>query len=286
MSLQLGDSPAIRRFNSVYLGRACELAYEPDSTGGPKFRSELGLTTRLFSEDNTQVYVGGDAQNIVIAFRGSQSPTSMDGIKDWLLTNADNFLIQPSGEIGIDFAAAGVGARFHRGFMRALHEIWQPAITEIQRLHSEKERPIWVTGHSLGGALAILAAWRMQQNFIPIHQVVTFGSPMVGNDVAMAAFEREFAGRILRYVDQPDVVPWLPTLSLVANPFVHCPNEVRLGTGSGPQSAVDVIRDLATGLVDSLLQGQKFQEQLEALVAQRLKAHDIANYIRLVSGQS
>ncbi len=55
-----------------------------------------------------------------LAFRGSQSPTSLEGFKDWLLTNANNLLVIPEWRIGTDFAAAGVGARFHRGFLEAL----------------------------------------------------------------------------------------------------------------------------------------------------------------------
>jgi len=58
---------------------------------------------------------------LVVAFRGSQAPNTLDGLKDWLLTNANDYLILPEGQIGTDFAAAGVGAQFHRGFMEALH---------------------------------------------------------------------------------------------------------------------------------------------------------------------
>ena len=138
----------------------------------------------MTSADNTQVYVGENDQALVVAFRGSQAPTTLDGLKDWLLTNANNYLILPEGRSGTDFAAAGVGARFHRGFLEALEMVWEPLSASVDQALRAKDRPLWVTGHSLGGALALLAAWRFQRGFLPVYAVVTFGAPMIGNETA------------------------------------------------------------------------------------------------------
>jgi predicted lipase len=217
------------------LAKACELAYLDEPEGAAGFQTELGMRARLISADNTQVYLAQDDQSLVVAFRGSQCPTSLDGFKDWLLTNANNLLILPEGRIGTDFAAAGVGARFHRGFLGALAEVWEPLSGAVQAAIDERERPLWVTGHSLGGAIALLAAWRLQRQFIPVHEVVTFGAPMIGNAAAAEAFQREFPNRIYRYVDIEDPVPLLPTVSLMANAYAHCLNEVRL-QGPNPRA--------------------------------------------------
>ncbi len=163
----------------------------------PRFRSELGLEARLISVDNTQVYVAQDDRSIVVAFRGSEAPTTLDGLKDWLLTNANNYLILPEGRAGTDFAAAGVGARFHRGFLDALEMVWEPLLAAVDEAQKAKERPLWITGHSLGGALALLAAWRLQRSFMAVQEIVTFGAPMIGNEAASQAFGREFAGQDL-----------------------------------------------------------------------------------------
>lgn len=264
--------------NALYLARACELAYLPEPAAAPPYRDELGLDVRLISVDNTQVYIGTSDATIVTAFRGSEAPTSLDGFKDWLLTNANNFLILPEGRIGTDFAAAGVGARFHRGFMGALAEVWDPLYAAIEAEVKEKARPLWVTGHSLGGSLALLAAWRFQQNFLDVHEVVTFGAPMVGNQEAADAFKREFPGKIRRYVDDPDPVPLLPTVSLIANLYNHCLDEIRLESAAGALEAMKQVGGQAAG--DAL--NSTVVDQLWGFLLNRIAAHDITNYQDLI----
>ncbi len=134
------------------MATACDLAYLEADEGREKFADRLRLDATLVSVDNTQAYVGENESSIVIAFRGSQTPNSLDNVKDWLLPNARNFLVLPEGRIGTDFAAAGVGARFHRGFMQALDEIWEPLYSQVDQVFSKQERPVCVTGHSLGVA--------------------------------------------------------------------------------------------------------------------------------------
>src|SRR5215470_9532522 len=119
LELVVGADPR----NAVFLATAADLAYMPETEGRAAFQEKLGMDGRLISVSNTQVYVVGNDKHLVAAFRGSESPTSIDGLKDWLLTNAVNFLIVPEGRIGTDFAAAGVRAKFHQGFIRALGDI-------------------------------------------------------------------------------------------------------------------------------------------------------------------
>lgn len=267
-----------------YLARACDLAYYAEAEGVEKFRNELNLDARLISVDNTQAYVCENAGSIVVAFRGSESPTSIDGFKDWLLTNARNFLVLPDGRIGTDFAAAGVGARFHRGFMEALAEIWTPLHVAVEEAVRRKERPVWVTGHSLGGAIAKLAAWRFHQKFIAVHRICTFGAPMTGNKAAAAAFLREFPGRVIRYVDHCDMVPRLPTMSMLSNEYYHVQREIVLGQPS-ENDAVSLIAKAAAGVVTDEV-GElhpKIATGLWSDVTSGISAHLMGNYISRIA---
>lgn len=145
--------------NAQTLAWASDCAYYGAAEGAARFGAEMGMTARLLSVGNIQAWIATSPEHIVVAFRGTESPTSIEGLKDWLLTDAMNLLIVPEGQLGTDLAAAGVGARFHQGFVNALAAIFDPVYDAVQSALAEAERPLWITGHSLGGALALLAGW-------------------------------------------------------------------------------------------------------------------------------
>ena len=268
--------------NAHFLATACDLAYLPAQQGREQFKAKLGLDAQLIAYNNTQAYVAQNDEAIVVAFRGSESPNSLDGIKDWLITNAKNFLLLPEGELGKDFVAAGVGARFHAGFLDALADIWQPLFTAVDASVQQNERPVWITGHSLGGALALMAAWRFARNFVPVYQVYTFGGPMIGNEAAAQAFEREFPNRIFRFVDDHDIVPRLPTFSLFSNEYWHCLQEVIL-KGSGQHGdAQSVLKAVAGQAKEHLLNATMIDELWEKL-HQGIDCHLMGNYLSRIN---
>jgi hypothetical protein len=280
MSLDLNDTDTAVYNNALFLAWASDLAYLEGGKGREEFQKSLGLDATFFSAGNTQAYVAHDANHVVVAFRGTEAPTSLEGVKDWLLTDANNFLILPEGRIGTDFAAAGVGARFHRGFMTALADIWEGVSTAVEAELKRQERPLWLTGHSLGGALALLAGWRFQQNFLTVHRIYTFGAPMVGNAAAIQAIDKEFQNKIYRFVHSPDPVPHLPTVSLIANAYGHCLKEMLLvpaavGEAAGP-TAHDFFQQLAA-VGGEVLDGSVI-EKIWGHLTERLGAHAIENY--------
>jgi hypothetical protein len=271
--------------NAVALALAADLAYLPPDKGTEEFRKLFGMEALLISQDNTQVYVATNDRAIVAAFRGSEAPTSIDGLKDWLLTDAVNLLILPEGRLGTDLAAAGVGARFHKGFVGALAEIWDPLFAAVDAEMKKAERPLWITGHSLGGALALLAAWLFQRKFIPVHQVYTFGAPMIGNVEAAKAFDQALPDKIYRYVNISDPVPRLPTVSLIANDYLHCQKEMALGAvaeaGAAAASAVEFFQQMAAKAVDGVLNNTLIDD-IWAKIKQRVGAHGMDSYRKLL----
>lgn len=275
-SFRLDEASPGSRGNARFLCEASALAYLSAEAGARNFRQLLGLEARLLSVGNTQAWLAVDDTDIVVAFRGTESPTSIDGLKDVLLTDALNLLVVPEGRLGLDLAAAGVGARFHKGFADAIAAIWDPLAAAIEAEVRKRDRPIWITGHSLGGALALYAAWLLKRRFIPVHEVCTFGGPMIGNRVASEAFNREFAGKIFRYVNGRDPVPKLPTLSLVANEFLHVDQE-RL-VGEDPVTRiVDQVGAVASKAVNGLLTGALLDEAWNHLNAE-VASHFLDRY--------
>ena len=281
MVLELIEDAMGDHRNAQALAKASELAYLPGDTGKAEFAAQLGLNAHLISTGNTQAYVAHNDDHIVVAFRGTESPTSIEGLKDWLLSDAVNLLILPTGRLGTDFAAAGVGARFHQGFINALDDIWLPLFTAVQEEIQRKDRPLWITGHSLGGALAVLSAWLFHRKFVNVHQVYTFGGPMIGNVEASKAFDRELPGKVYRYVNGPDPVPKLPTMSLIANEFGHVDREMTAGVGPGASSSAALFSQFVSRSVDGVVQGTLVDDVWKA-VTQTVDAHLMPSYHSLI----
>ncbi len=280
MPLQLFEDAMGDQRNARFLAVAADLAYYSQAEGESKFRDELGLAGHLASVDNTQAWIAANEDHIVVAFRGTEKPTAIEGLKDWLLTNAMNLLVVPEGRLGTDLAAAGVGARFHQGFVEAIAEIWPAVLSAVEGELAKADRPVWVTGHSLGGALALFAAWLLTRKMINVHQVYTFGAPMIGNQVAIDAFNREFKGKLFRYTNQPDPVPRLPMYSLLANEFVHCEEERQLDTGAGNPTD-SLVKNMAKDAVDKVLSVSLVDNIWNSVVG-GIAAHGMDNYRKLL----
>ena len=98
-------------------------------------------------------------------------------------------------------------ARVHRGIYRKYMSL-RDKLHALVQLHAP--RTLLLTGHSLGGALAALAAVDLHAHYedVELH-VVTFGAPRVGN----AAFTTQLASATRSYVrvrDPHDLIPDMP----------------------------------------------------------------------------
>jgi hypothetical protein len=100
---------------------------------------------------------------------------------------------------------------------------------------------------------------------------------MIGNDTAARAFEREFAGKIFRYVNYEDPVPLLPSVSLVANAYAHCQREVDLKGAQAVLSAIDALKQSAGTAIGQFL-GPHVIDKLWNVVQNRISAHFIDHY--------
>ena len=179
------------------------------------FLAKAGLReVRFFSDEKIGaqaiLVVGGKTAFAALVFRGTEQ-----GVSDFAADLAD-LHVRSDAEI-VDV---------HSGFRAQLDSIWEAIEVELAKLAC----PIFYTGHSLGAALATLAAARR-----PPQAVYAFGSPLVGNN----AFARMTARLpIHRVVDGSDLVTVLPPTKLG---FVHVGTEHRIGTTAGKPRLTTVI---------------------------------------------
>src|SRR5205823_5750140 len=116
---------------------------------------------------------------------------------------------------------------YHRGFLAALTAVWPKVLKQLEKIPGSDDCLVWLTGHSLGGALAALAACPFNALMYNVHGVYTFAAPMVCNHAAGNQWDLTFPEKIYRFVYQDDPVPSLPILE-VPNPYFHVQQQVFL----------------------------------------------------------
>ena len=102
----------------------------------------------------------------------------------------------------------------HGGFWAAYLSVRAQLLAAFKTALDEQFTPhIYCTGHSLGGALAQLAAYDLTLNFAlpcPV-QVYTLGSPRVGNPAFVSTYESKVPATF-RVVVDGDLVPGMPKM--------------------------------------------------------------------------
>ena len=100
------------------------------------------------------------------------------------------------------WTSLGNGAHVHAGFLDAASGVFAAIQPCVASLVADGQRTLWLTGHSLGGALATLCA----HMFTKVQGVYVFGSPRVGD----SAFAAHYARLLWRFSNHSDVVVTVP----------------------------------------------------------------------------
>ena len=93
----------------------------------------------------------------------------------------------------------------HRGYARELDGVTD-GLLAMARDHALGGKPVYVTGHSAGGALATLAARRLHAAGAPVRAAVVFSAPRVGD----RRYAATYPVPLLRIEHRHDLIPHLP----------------------------------------------------------------------------
>jgi len=168
------------------------------------------IKTFYSKETDTQAFLAqSDDGYAVLAFRGTE--------------------VSKREDVKIDIEATRVSVldgRIHAGFRIAYESVAKEIEASILKL---KDTPLYITGHSLGAALATVATQRLEHN-PRIREIIaacyTFGSPRVGD----SHYDIEFKSPIYRVVNTTDIVTIIP---LLAMGYIHIGDVRFLGSGDG-----------------------------------------------------
>ena len=169
------------------MARLAELAYLDGKEAKNKMKA-LGYTGhKFFENDGAQCHAVWNKEEYVLAFRGTEPTEISDVLAD---LNAI-----PRG--------AMTHGLVHSGFRNECDKLWDDIVAHHGKGHQEKK--LWITGHSLGAAMATIATSRFEETQ-KVEQLTTFGSPRVGT----RKFVKHIETKHMRFVNNNDIVTKVP----------------------------------------------------------------------------
>lgn len=256
--LEAGPVPA----DALLCVEAARLAYKK-AESGPQAMAELrgifagiGLDRFEFLDEvDTEAFLAASDDLAVLAFRGTE---------------------QKVGDFASDLDARQVAwsaGRVHAGFAQA----YEVARERIETWLTARPRPrrLLFTGHSLGAALATLAA--------SVHKpdgLYTFGSPLVGD----AGFVATVTSPTFRYVDCCDLICRIPPQNLLGEEFQHVAKAIYIDSAGRVQAAIDetsIEKDQAQARQDYIFH---YAWRRGTVAVRDLADHAPINYVSAVWG--
>jgi triacylglycerol lipase len=214
---------------SLALAELALIAYN-DEAEAQRAAAAIGFPeAKLIDRDGSQAYRFANEHDVVMACRGTE-PT------EWNDVQADANAVM---------AVVGTLGNVHSGFNREVDDLW-PLLEDLLK---SNEQPVWFCGHSLGGAMATICAYRCTTSKISTNpqELHTFGSPRVG----CRKWIRHAPVSHFRWVHNNDVVTRVPPVWMG---YRHCGREMyldrfgRLRQLTGIWRSRDRWRGFVTGL--------------------------------------
>ena len=181
------------------LFETARLAYEPEDKGLPGFR-DLGLDPEFIDRQPTQAYAANAGRDVIIAFRGTELSFG-DILTDLKIIRRHT----PHGAL-------------HSGFWAGYGRI-HTAVADCATNAARRCGRVWLAGHSLGGATALVAALHRLSVGDKLMALYTFAQLRVGDDTFGDFADEQLAGRYFRIYHAYDMTPQVPPSRAAAREF-------------------------------------------------------------------
>jgi Lipase (class 3) len=156
--------------------------------------------TTTFGTGQVFAAIFSNNSRYVLAYRG----TVFDSVRNWL---AD-----------VSFAHTQwiTSGSVHLGFSRVEQQLW-PFVESFFADPAHPKKPLWVTGHSLGAAVATLAASHIHQALptVNLEKVYVFAQPRVGDRTFVSDYGQDgLDDRFIKFAGYNDAVSVLPLATM------------------------------------------------------------------------
>ena len=177
------------------LALAAELAYVDAIVAERTAVDQWGMNQFEFIDvDETQCFVAANDAVVIVSFRGTES----NKITDWIT------------DLNFDLVDGPLGGKVHEGFFESLSNVWKMLDELVRTMQDTERKTLWVTGHSMGAALATLAVARWREVGYPVAGLCSFGQPRTGDCAFSRNFDFEFKPYTFRLVNNHDIVTRIP----------------------------------------------------------------------------
>jgi len=151
---------------------------------------------KTFNKNGTQAFLAKNDEFSVLSFRGTQPDR-------WEDVRTDIRVLKQR----------TIKGKVHAGFKQAFDDVKDDILREFRA--NLGELPLYITGHSLGAALATVATQELGDEFNDqVAACYTFGSPRVGD----GKYEKSIKAPFYRIVNTTDIVTLVP---IILGTFVH-----------------------------------------------------------------
>ena len=206
--------------NALGCALAAHLAYEKELKNVKERMESWGFTEPdPIEHGSSWGLLFSNAEMELLAFRGT------DDFKDMGKNSKAYWTESPYGPV-------------HAGFMGAANDLLPQVTERLAGMSGDSPKSLWLTGHSLGGSIALLTAITLYEKYnLDVAGVYTFGQPAIGGRKFQKIFREKFKPNYFRIVYQLDSVPKL-IVPVLMNAHVgvlkHIDSKDRLWSGKVP----------------------------------------------------
>lgn len=200
---------ALNKQTAVHLAKVCLWAYDFDESREAELltfkNKKLVRDLQIGDDGKIEKSFAGVVEYddvVIVAFQGTITEFGVDGVfrLDSLVDWIDNFKVKQWPR-----SKTGLPGKVHEGFFSQLDLIYDDVCNALKTMSG---KPIIVTGHSQGGAIASLATKRLKSDGFEVSETYTFAAPRCGD----AVFAKSINTPFHRIEYGHDVVPHVPPI--------------------------------------------------------------------------